>query len=527
MLILCYPIRIYLSPSLHKIIAVGVYLFFGDKLLSDTMLHFAAPKVAVTKDELDIGYAAAPASLNPTLFDGVTRSYLSDIYEGLVRTDRNLKIESGLALSWGLVDSLTWQFQLRPEVAFHNGKMLTPEDVVASINVARTSDNSQLKDLLNSIESVVADGTDKILIHTNVPDPLLLNKLSVVYIFPKGYSEFDAPVGTGPYEFDQQTNNTFQLLRFDKYWGDKPVYKKVVLKAIADRDDRVNALKDSTVQVLDSLPPALGCSFAENRNSPYKCVDLNDKDIVIKTVPSLEVSFLVFNFENKYFQDLNFRKAFAKVFDSNIFVNMAFGFARPVGQFVSSGIFGFNPEITAQTYSLDDAKTVMDKILNESFDRQEITFDYPEVLPTLGKYVQDQFTGIGLNVILNPLNDSDLQKKVLSGSSGLYFLGWRSELGDSSDFLQAVAHSQKVDGGYGQFNGSHYSNPQVDQLIEDSQKNLDSTSRLQQLQNAMKIIVSDDVIGVPLFESDHIYAYRNKINFEPRLDGYIHASEIK
>jgi hypothetical protein len=43
----------------------------------------------------------------------------------------------------------------------------------------------------------------------------------------------------------------------------------------------------------------------------------------------------------------------------------------------------------------------------------------------------------------------------------------------------------------------------------------------------MKIISSEDVYGVPLYESETIFAYSNDINFDPRVDVYIHASEIK
>lgn len=522
--------KIFLVLYLLVLAGIGTNLFFGDQLsfLANSLHIFGTQEQVVSRDKLTVVYAFPVQNLNPTLFDSITRSYLVDIYEGLVQTDRNLKIESGLAVSWGLIDPLTWEFRLRPDVQFHNGKSLTPDDVVSSLEYARSDNASQLRDLLNTIDKIEVKGTDRILIHTKVPDPLLLNKLSVTYVFPKNYENFDAPVGTGPYQFDVKDQNTMTLKRFDKYWGKKPAYKQVVLKAITDRDARVEALKKDEVQLLANVPPASGCALkGDDTQKLYKCTPIDDSHVQITSVPSLEVSFLVFNFNNTLFKDKTIRQAFVQAFDPQYFVDSVYGFARPDAQFVSSGVFGFNSGIKSPGYDLEKAKAAMNAALAETFERQNVTFDYPVELDTVGQYVKTQLTALGLDVTLNPLSDTDLQNKITSGQSDFYFLGWRSELGDASDFLQGVAHTQDAVKGYGHFNGAHYSSADVDKLIEDSQQNLDVGKRLLQLQQAMKILVEDDVLGVPLFESDLIFAYSKNIQFEPRLDGYIHVSEIK
>jgi ABC-type transport system substrate-binding protein len=106
----------------------------------------------------------------------------------------------------------------------------------------------------------------------------------------------------------------------------------------------------------------------------------------------------------------------------------------------------------------------------------------------------------------------------------MYFLGWKCELGDAGDFFNNIIHSRSGTD-LGQFNGNNYGSDEADNLIEKSAINIDSKSRLKQLQQIMTI-VTEDVVGVPLFESDTIFAYQKGIEFEPRVDGYMHADEI-
>lgn len=500
-------------------IGLGVQQSAGADSGTQLQIHQSA-------DKLVIGYAFAPKSLNPLLFDSVTRSQLVDIYEGLVSTDRNLKIKPAIAITWGLLDDNTWEFKLRPGVKFHNGRILSTDDVVSSLERARSDNGSQLKDLLNTIDKIQVTAADKITIHTKQPDPLLLNKLAVTYIFPKNLESFEKPVGTGPYVFVSRNQDDLVLNSFNDYWGAKPFYQQVVLRTIQDRVDRTTALENGSIQLLTNVPPATACDPNGKYANADGCSQLQNKNIVVKSIPSLEVNFIAFNFSHSLLGNQGVRAALLKALDSQFFADLAFGYAKSSSQFISSGVFGFNPEIAKPAYDLNNAKVLITKLLAASFDPPIITFDYPEALDSLGQYVKDQFAQLGIIVNLDPLSDQLLQDKITTGKSDMYFFGWKSELGDSFDFLSAVGHSRDDVKGFGQFNFSNYKNEQVDQLIEKSQHNLDMESRLQDLQAAMKILVDDDVMGMPLFESDVIYAFDKKITFEPRVDGYVHASEI-
>src|SRR3989339_583224 len=91
-----------------------------------------ANQAVVYQDKFRIVYPQDIASLEPIVVDPNTRQRLLNVYESLIKPDRDLKNRSALALSWGILDDLTWEFHLRPNVVFHDGSAFTAKDVVSS-----------------------------------------------------------------------------------------------------------------------------------------------------------------------------------------------------------------------------------------------------------------------------------------------------------------------------------------------------------------------------------------------------------
>src|SRR5947207_11996094 len=72
-------------------------------------------------------------ALDPyTLNESFTLGALGNVYEGLTKRDKDLKIIPGLAERWEMVDPLKWRFYLRKGVKFHGGEDFTADDVVFS-----------------------------------------------------------------------------------------------------------------------------------------------------------------------------------------------------------------------------------------------------------------------------------------------------------------------------------------------------------------------------------------------------------
>jgi peptide/nickel transport system substrate-binding protein len=74
--------------------------------------------------------------------DGFVTSFDMNMYEALLRRDRDLKLEPALATEWSNVDPSTWRFKLRHGVAFHDGTPFTADDVIFSCSVQLPRDRT-------------------------------------------------------------------------------------------------------------------------------------------------------------------------------------------------------------------------------------------------------------------------------------------------------------------------------------------------------------------------------------------------
>src|ERR1700743_2628760 len=63
-------------------------------------------------------------------------TFTANIYDPLVRRDKDLKLEGAMPTKWGQPDPMHWFFDLRPGVKFSDGSSLTADDVVFSLNRA-------------------------------------------------------------------------------------------------------------------------------------------------------------------------------------------------------------------------------------------------------------------------------------------------------------------------------------------------------------------------------------------------------
>lgn len=295
------------------------------------------------------------------------------------------------------------------------------------------------------------------------------------------------------------------LERNNNYWGDRPKFANVEMIVIPNKSERVGALVNNDADLLDFVP------FDGVQH-------VLDKGFSVAEIPSLEVQFLVFNTKSVIFSDIENRKIFALAIDSNTLIKALGGnFARTISQFISNGVFGFDPDIAAHVYDIERAKKMAE---DKGLVGETITFHLPKTLELLGEHVRNQLSKIGVNVLVSYMENDQFSKSLEDGDADVYFLGFKADLGDSSDFLNTLAYSK------GSFNVGHYENSKVDKLIEDSAVQMDPAKRLKNLKESMKIVVEDDPYGVPLFEYQKIFAFSEKIDLQPRIDGLIYFDEI-
>lgn len=455
---------------------------------------------------LAVIYADEPSALDPSLTDPAVWKRSVNIFEPLVALDRDLNVKPALAVEWGLIDDKTWEFRLRPGVKFHDGSGLDAPDVVASVERYKSFGG------LKTVEKVEKMDDFVLRIHTFDPDPLLLQRIARVFIFPaeseeKARISGNFPViGTGSYVLDSWDKGSEMVLeRFDNYWGNRAKFDTVKILYVPDKSKRVNLFLAGEADLLDFVP--------------YDAVkDVREYGFEIADIPSLQVESLFFNARSEFFRKKSQRQLVAMLIDQDYLVKTLGVHVRPVSQFVSSGIFGFNPEIPTHEYNPSEAKKLIAK---NRLQNKVIQIHFPQEFSFLGEYLRKQLTDAGLQPVISYLEVDALMESMTQGNADMYFLGFRAELGDADDFFGSIvrkgANFNSVVG---------YGNEEVEGLISASLTEMDPLKRLSQLQVAMKIVIENDVIGVPLFEYQTLFAFNDRIRLLPRIDGFIYFDEL-
>lgn len=488
------------------LIFVGIKLFLPN-LVGDLYRYFGGRDVQIAQvDELTVVYPVETPSLEVTNLRPEVWLRLVNIYEPLVKVDKDYKIVSSLALSWGLINEKTWEFNLRPNVVFHNGKNFEVKDVVASLGRANMYKGSLTSQFLENIERIEIDDMLTFRIVTKDPDPLLLQKLSLIFIIPENFKDegLEVPIGTGPYAFSSWENGEMNLVQNPYYWGGLPKFNKVKLLSIEDKSKRVSKLVNNGADLVYFVP--------------YDGVDLlREKGLSITTVPELAVNFLLMNTDGYYLGTVAERRALSYAINTGELVNSLGEFVHTVNQFVSTGIFGFSPKIEDREYDKVRAQALIN---DAELDGKTIRIHLPIGLELLGEQIRHNYSDLGVKPLISYLSGEDFLKSIETRNADIYYLGYKSDLGDSADFLRVVAHTD------GEFNLANFSSEKVDYLIESSFTELDSRRRRDLLQETMEILMNEEFIGVPLFENEIVMASRKWLSIPPRLDGMIYFDEL-
>ena len=95
---------------------------------------FVAPSfIAIASayaSEIRVGYTQDALTLDPANpGNRDTETIIRNMYDGLLTRDAAMRVVPELADSWRRVDPVTYEFHLRDGVRFHDGALLTAEDV--------------------------------------------------------------------------------------------------------------------------------------------------------------------------------------------------------------------------------------------------------------------------------------------------------------------------------------------------------------------------------------------------------------
>lgn len=156
-------------------------------------------------------------------------------------------------------DAKTWHFTLRKGVEFHNGKTMTGEDVLKTMQ-RHSDENSKSGALgiMKNIESMKVDGDvfSVTLASPNADLPYLMADYHLIIQPDGGMDNPGAGIGTGPYQLEADEPGTRHLFKkFANYWGEDSHFDSVEVLVINDATARSSALQSGQVHIINRVDP--------------------------------------------------------------------------------------------------------------------------------------------------------------------------------------------------------------------------------------------------------------------------------
>jgi peptide/nickel transport system substrate-binding protein len=453
----------------------------------------------------------------------------SNIFNCLVEFDEIFRIIPALAENWYNPNNLTWRFNLRKDVKFHNGYNFTAEDVKYSIELIKGDKNNTLYGFLTMVKEVRIIHDFMVDIITFRPYQILLNKLANIYIVSKNYqinTISERPVGTGAYRFSEYLENNHLILeRFDGYWKKTPKFQNVTFEFINKYDERLNALVNGQVDMIEFILPSSVDNLSQIEG--IKILTFLHQVVTYLSFDFRENDSCCFKGEKNPFSDVRVRKAIYHAINiDEIIEHNFYGYAEPASQFVTPYIFGYNPELDRLSYNLEKARQYMkDADYENGFEVVLDTTTLSANRVNVSNTIADQLSKINITVILNILPSSDFYTKLMSNNSSFYFVGWQVDSGDAGEIFDNILRSVDINNGFGTYNFGNYSNPEIDRIADNIFCNMRTDERLDLMQEGFTIAM-EDVACVPLYIYKGISAIITEISWQPRADGLIKLEDI-
>jgi peptide/nickel transport system substrate-binding protein len=397
---------------------------------------------------------------------------VSNLYEPLLFWDNNYKIAPALAESVEpSADAKTWTIKLRQGVTFHNGKDLTPEDVLFTLHrvanpKAPTSAGVALSKIIDfGATKKVDKQTLKIVLKTPY---VVLHYLLAEYtlgIIPENF-DVKNPVGTGAFKYSSFVPGLDSVFkRYGDYWGHRAFVDELHIQDFSDPSAQINALLANQVQTIDNLPTNLIDAVKKQGGQP----------LIAETGAWVPFTMRV---DVKPFSDNRVRKALRLIVDRQQIIDQVLsGYGR-----VGNDLYApFDPDYAKQLpqrhQDIGQAKFLLKQAGYEGLQVQLFTGDDIGSTATASAALfvqQAKKAGVGVSVV---------KKNPFYGADYLSY-PFAQDFWNTRNYIPQVAVCALKGGTY---NETHFNNPKFAGLIAAAQAEIDPNKRRTLLQDAQKI----------------------------------------
>lgn len=465
---------------------------------------------------LNVAVAPEPTVLTSAFITTMNIGMVSSkVLEGLVSYDLKLQPVPALATSWQVSeDGLTWRFKLREGVKWHDGKDFSAADVEYTLLNVWKKLHPFGRAAFANVTQVETPDPHTVVIHLSAPAPYLINYINTygAQILPRHlYAGTDvltnpannAPVGTGPFVFKEWVKGShLRLERNPHYWQkEQPYLDGIVFKFIPDASARTVALEAGEIDV--ALGSSIPLSSLNRFSNPARwSINLDDGRY-------LSTIFLTqFNVRRPYLSDRRVRQALAHAVDKNALLKVVFlGYGKTATGPVPSSVSNYySPDTRQYPYDLRKAAALLDEAgLREGADgkRLKLTLDYDSgagVSATReAEFIKQSLARVGVEVELRAGDTATYLRRIFTDQDYDLMVSSLHRLPDPTLGVQRLFWSRNIIKGAPWTNGSGYSNPELDKIMEAAAQE-PNPARRKALITQWQQIVQEDVPVLDLIE---------------------------
>lgn len=506
-------------PSVPRLLASAAAIALAAGAASADTIRWARVADALTLD---------PHSQN----EGPTGALTHHIYETLVIRAVDGSLQPRLATEWHVHpdDPTVWVFRLREGVTFHDGSPFTAEDVVFSFERVR-HESSGFRALHTAVTGATAVDDYTVHVQMSGPAPLYPQNLTNFFIMDSGWAAANDVLvpqnfaageenfavrntnGTGPYRLVSRDPEVRTVLQaFDGHWAPTPQVTEIVYTPITEAATRVAALlsgevdfvQDVPVQDIARLETTAGIEVVtgpENRNIFFSYDMASDR-------------LASANVDDNPFRHAEIREAMALAIDREAIRRVVMrGQSQPSAAPLPPFVNGWTEEMHA--FGAPDIARASELVRSVYPNGFSVDLHCPN-----DRYLNDEaicqalvgmLGRIGMTVNLVSQTRSLHFPLIENWQTDFYLLGWGVPTFDSAYVFDFLVHTRE--GGRGSFNGTRYSNPELDAMIQSLATMTDLEAR-----DATIAAIWDKVIEERIFLNVHnqllAYAVRQGIGIE-------------
>lgn len=414
---------------------------------------------AVPGGVLRIGVQGDPVELDPGLVLLDAAGLVIDFaYEGLTHEGPDLSPEPRLATDWTVSDDgLTYTFNLRQGVTFHNGRAFVADDVKYTIDRIMNPDTgSPWTGDTASIDSVEVIDDVTVALNLNRPDVSILSVLGRrgFSIVPQEEVEANGDlrqvmVGTGAFRFvDFVPNSHLVLEKNEDYWLEgRPYLDGVEIQVIPDDTARTTALVSGTVDLIESTPA-----------KDYEIVDA-DPNLERVGGESANLRWIVFNQRREPWDRPEVRRAVARgIIRQQIIDAAVFGEGQPIVGVYPASFWAGWPEEAPEGDIEGAAAELAELGLPEDLNPGILSWAEYDFLLNTSLVVQEQLRLMGIESEIDAVENATYLERHFSGDFDIAVMG-AGGYRDPNDFLAQAWSTGGVT------NAAGYSNPEMDELL--------------------------------------------------------------